>query len=274
MTTKAIGKVGAALSDAPMVVESVTLKSILQSQSVKKRFEEVLGKKASGFISSILSAVSSNRALALCDPMSVVASGAVAASLDLPINSSLGFAHIVPYSGVAQFQMGWKGFVQLGMRSGKYETMNAATVYEGELKRHDNFTGEMEFDEAGKKSNKIIGYLFYFRLLNGYRKFFYMTHEQMEIHARRYSKLYSSGKGRWVDDFESMALKTVVKLGLSKWGILSIEMQKSIDFDQAKVTKDEKPEYIDTPDFQSEEISEKQETVSPKEDRNIASDCQ
>lgn len=241
-------KVTAALAttDATNLKPGMTLHAMLQTKTVKQRFEEVLGKRAPGFMSSIISATSLNKALATADPMSVISAAAIAASLDLPINPSLGFAHIVPYKDKAQFQIGWKGIIQLAMRSGQYETINLAVVYDGQLKEYNPFTGEAQFDAAGKKSEKVAGYLLYFKLLNGYKKFFYMTREEVEAHGKRYSQTFKKGFGVWVDNFDAMALKTVAKLGLSKYGILTIELQKAVTYDQAVVTEDEKPVYVDT----------------------------
>jgi recombination protein RecT len=215
--------------------EPRTLKGMLADVKVKNRFEEILGKKAPGFISSIISAVQANSALQECEPGSVIGAAVIAASLDLPINPSLGQAHIVPYSKVAQFQMGWKGYVQLAQRTRQYAAMNATEVYEGQLVKLDSITGDMQFDAEAKKSDKVIGYLFYFRLLSGFEKYTYMTVEQCHAHGKRYSKSYSNPKGKWQLDFPSMALKTVVKMGLSKWGPLSTEMQTAVTHDQAVV---------------------------------------
>lgn len=209
-------------------------------ETVKKRFEDVLGSKAPGFVSSVLSAISSNKYLMECQPSSVIASALIAASLDLPINPSLGFAHIVPYRGVAQFQIGWRGYVQLALRTGKYKTINAIGVYKGQIKSHSLMTGEIELDSSGIK-DELAGYLLYFRLLNGFEKTIYMTKDDCYRHAKKFSQSFKNGKGYWVDDFDAMALKTVVKLGLSKWGILSIEMQKAIATDQSEVDEDGNP---------------------------------
>ncbi len=234
------------MSDNKQVAtQSERIQSIMRSDVVKKRFEDVLGKRAPAFMSSIISAVSANQQLKTCEPMSVISSAMIAAALDLPINPSLGFSHIVPYKGVAQFQMGWKGFIQLAMRSGQYKTINLTPVLEGQIKSHNPFTGEMEF-QVESTGNKQIGYLLYFKLLNGYEKYFYMTADQCESHAKRYSASYRKNFGVWVDDFESMSLKTVAKLGLSKYGILSVDMQKAIETDQAVIRDfDGTPEYVD-----------------------------
>ncbi len=226
-----------------------TIEGLLKNVNIKSRFEEMLGRKAAGFMSSIISVTNQSKMLKTADPTTILSAAAVAASLDLPINPSLGFAHIVPYKDnkkgmtIAQFQMGWKGFIQLAQRSGKYETINVAIVYDGELVKYDRFTGRMEFDSTKRSSDKITGYVAYFKLLNGFEKYYYMTKDEAARHGRRYSKSYETGQ--WTKDFDVMAMKTVVKMLLSKFGILSIEMQKAVELDQAMINEDGSPEYID-----------------------------
>ena len=241
----------------PSTQQPRTLEAILGKQDVRKRFDDILGKKAAGFVSSIISAVATNPGLRQADPMTVVSAAAVAASLDLPINPSLGFAHIVPYKGRAQFQMGWRGYVQLAQRSGLYETINAAVVYEGELKRYDKFTGEMEFNQGARSSDKVIGYMAFFKLLTGFKKYFYMSVEEVTAHGKRYSRSYDSKESRWQQDFDLMALKTVVKLLLNRWAPLSIDiqMQTAIHADQA-VIKD-----VDSGDY--EYVDSTEEEIKP-----------
>jgi len=233
--------------------QPLTLAALLGQESIKSRFESVLGKKAAGFMSSIISAVNANPELKKADKMSVVAAAAVAASLDLPINPSLGFAHLVPYKRdgvpIAQFQMGWRGFVQLGMRSGQYRTLNVCEVYEGELVEGNRFTGEMHFDEKKRTSDKIIGYVAYFKLLNGFEKYLYMTEEQVTAHGKKYSKSYDNKNSMWQKDSGPMKLKTVLKMLISKFGILSIEMQTAVQLDQAIMKNmDGGYEYADNPE--------------------------
>ena len=231
-------------AEQPLAIRESRLQVLLNTEPVSKRFQQIMGKRAAAFMSSIISAVAANDALKTCDPMSVISAAAVAAALDLPITPGLGFAHIVPYSGAAQFQIGWKGFVQLAMRTGQYKTMNHTAIYEGQLKKLDPFTGDMEFVEP-RASEQVIGYLFFFRLVNGFEKYFYMTKAECEAHGKRYSRSYKAGKGLWVDDFDAMALKTVVKLGLSKYGVLSVEMQRAFEMDQAAIDENGQPQYID-----------------------------
>lgn len=204
--------------------KAVTIQSLVSQENVKARFEELLGKKAPGFISSLLAVVNNNKLLAKANPNTIIAAGAMAASLDLPINQNLGFAYIIPYKDEAQFQMGYKGYIQLAMRTGQYQTINAAEVYEGEIIKQNRFTGEYEFGE--KTSDKIVGYIAYFKLVNGFEKYLYMSIEEMQAHARKFSKNYKGGTDKWgLTDFHSMAIKTVLKRLISKYGILSIEMQ-------------------------------------------------
>lgn len=244
------------LKETPEVKPSpiTGLEALLKAPNIKGRFEQMLGKKAAGFISSILSAVNVNPALKTCDPRSIIAGAAIAASLDLPINPNLGFAFLVPYSGKAQFQCGWKGIVQLAIRTNQYRSMNASEVYEDELDYWNPITGEFAFTDQKtwkhryeNKRDKIVGYVAFFRLTNGFEKYLYMTRAQVETHGKQYSKSYHNEKGNWKLRFDAMALKTVVKLILSKWGILSIEMQTAMAKDQAIVNADETLDYADVP---------------------------
>ncbi len=221
------------------VVRYQGIKALLSEEATKKRFAELLGTKAQGFISSVINVVNGNPELQKADPRTVLSAAVIAATLDLPVDPNLGFSYIIPYSGRAQFQLGYKGYVQLAMRTGAYKTINACEVYEGEIKSFNRFTGEIEFGE--RTSNKVVGYIAYFKLLNGFEKFLYMSVEDLERHARTYSKSYNSPNSRWKQDFHSMALKTVLKRLLSKYGILSIEMQTSLRADQAVVREPEEP---------------------------------
>jgi recombination protein RecT len=219
----------------------MTAKVLFNQDNIKKKFEELLGKKAQGFITSVLQIVASNDLLAKSDAMSVYNAAAVAAVLDLPLNNNLGFAYIVPYNqkqkdntwkSVAQFQMGYKGFIQLAQRSGQFKTISAAPIYEGQLVEENPLTGFV-FDFTKKKSEVIIGYAAYFSLINGFEKTLFLKAEEMKNHGLKYSQTYKKGFGLWADNFESMAIKTVLKLLLSKFAPLSIEMQKATIMDQA-----------------------------------------
>lgn len=209
--------------------EAKTLKGMLESPAYKKKFEEMLGKKAAGFMSSIIAVTNNNNYLMKADPATVIGAAAQAAMLDLPINQSLGFAYIVPYKGAAQFQLGYKGYIQLAQRSGQYVDIGAKTVYEGELEYENRLLDKFRFGE--RTGDKVIGYLAYFRLTNGFEKMLFMTLDEMQAHAKKYSQNYKGGTDKWgLADFNVMAEKTVLKRLLSKFGPLSIE---SVQMSQA-----------------------------------------
>ncbi|MEC0731281.1 recombinase RecT [Bacillus spizizenii] len=241
---------------APVQQQGATMKGLLSSPSVIKRFEEVLGKRATQFTASILSLYNSEQMLQKTDPMSVISSAMVAATLDLPIDKNLGYAWIVPYGGKAQFQLGYKGYIQLALRTGQYKSINCIPIHEGELQKWNPLTEEIEIDFEKRESDAVIGYAAYFELINGFRKTVYWTKAQVEKHKTKFSK---SDFG-WKNDWDAMALKTVLKAVLSKWGILSVEMQKAV------IEEDETKERIDiTNEADSSEIidsepSNKEET--------------
>ncbi|SDZ81603.1 recombination protein RecT [Arachidicoccus rhizosphaerae] len=221
----------------------LTTKSLFERVDVKQKFKDLLGNRASSFMTSVLQITAQNSLLAKADPMSVYQSAAVAATLDLPLNQNLGFAYILAYNTkqpdgsykvVAQFQMGYKGFIQLAQRSGQFKTISAAPIYEGQLVEQNPLTGFL-FDFTAKTSDKIIGYAAHFALLNGFEKTLYMTVEELQKHGMRFSQTLKKGYGLWKDDFDSMAQKTVLKLLLSKFAPLSIEMQKAVITDQSVV---------------------------------------
>lgn len=239
---------------------AVLVKEIISRDTCKKKFAEILGQKAPQFLASLTNVVSGSAQLKMADPNSIVSAAFVAATYDLPIDSNLGFAAIVPYNNSkknpqtgkyedhmeAQFQMMYKGFIQLAIRSGYYEKMNYAVVYEDELVSYNPITGEIvfvtDFSECTQRdegqADKVVGYYAWFRLKTGYSHELYMSTKAVENHAKRYSQAYRSdlNKGKknskWTTDFEAMALKTVIKLLLSKWGILSVDMQRAIQDDQ------------------------------------------
>lgn len=209
--------------------EAKTLKGMLEMPAYKNKFNEMLGKKAAGFMSSIIAVTNNNKYLAKANPATVIGAAAQAAMLDLPINQSLGFAYIVPYGNEAQFQLGYKGYIQLAQRSGQYVDIGAKTVYEGELEYENRLLDKFKFGE--RTGDKVIGYLAYFRLTNGFEKMLFMTLDEMQAHAKKYSKNYKGGTDKWgLTDFNTMAEKTVLKRLLSKYGPLSIE---SVQMSQA-----------------------------------------
>ncbi|MDR1626997.1 MAG: recombinase RecT [Spirochaetia bacterium] len=276
------------------------LKEIMNSEYVKKRFMEVMGEKSAAFIASVLSAVQKNPELAKCDPQSILSAAMVAATLDLPIDSNLGFSAIVPYNtkrkngdgsecrvSLAQFQIMYKGFIQLALRSGQYKTINVSPIYEDEFESYDIITGDIIIHpvEGGyryhERDDKIIGYAAFFRLLNGYERLEYWSLKKIMSHGERYSKSFHNKNGLWKTNPHAMCAKTVLKNTLSKWGILSVSMQSAIVADQAVIKAFDKPidgenvRYIDssgpppetgdTEDTGETEAAEKNKTPEPPE---------
>jgi recombination protein RecT len=224
----------------------VTAKQFFMQDAVKKKFDELLGKRSSAFMTSVLQIVSNNSYLQNASPQSVFNAACVAATLDLPINNNLGFAYIVPYGKDAQFQMGYRGFIQLAQRSGQFLTISASPIFDGQLIEENPLTGFV-FDFKQPKKGNPIGYASYFKLLNGFEKTLYMTTEELNQHGKRFSQTFKSGRGLWKDDFDSMALKTVLKLLLSKFAPLSVEMQKAVITDQGVIDNPDTLEvsYVD-----------------------------
>lgn len=225
------------------MTKQLTTQQFFNQDKVKDKFNEILGKESTNFITSVIQSVSGNSLLAKCDTNSIFQAAATAAVLNLPINNNLGLAYIVPYGGKAQFQLGYKGFIRLAIRSGEYETISSALIYEGQLKSNNPLTG-YEFDFNNKVSDKIIGFASYFKLKNGFSKMFYMTSDEMLSHAKKYSKSYNSNSSIWKSDFNGMAQKTVLKLLISKYGPMSLEMQKAVISDQSVIKNHETNEVV------------------------------
>lgn len=255
--------------------DSPTLQQLLNSPGIRRRFEELLDQAAPSFISSILTIFNSSPRLRECSPHSIVAAAGIAAALKLPINPSLGFAFIVPYKGQAAFQLGWKGFVQLAMRSGQYCTLNTGAVREGQIKEIDFITGEIV--RGDKLSDDIVGYIAYMELINGFKKSLYMTVEELQAHAEKYSQSYAydlrSGKKSsvWSTNFDAMARKTVLKRLLSNFGVISIDQQSAalataLQADQAVITEDGF-HYVDNEHDEEEKVVPFSEVIDlPKAD--------
>lgn len=243
------------------------IKLFFERDSVKSKFAEMLGKRAPQFITSVLQIATSSDKLQKADPISIYNSAAVAATLDLPLNNNLGFAWIVAYGSAAQFQMGWKGYVQLAQRSGQYLKLNVVEVYESQFKSWNSLTEELKADFEAEPSGKVVGYCAYFKLINGFEKVVYWSKDKVNAHGKKYSKSFSFGP--WKDEFDKMAKKTVLKNMLSTWGILSIEMQKAMVFDQA-VIEDVEAEEVKYPDAANavEEITPESLTVLLEEKYN------
>jgi recombination protein RecT len=233
---------------------SLDLKSLLSTPTLRKKFNEVLDKKAPQFMASLLNLYGGDPNLQAAEPLSIVSSALVAASLDLPVDKNLGYAWIVPFYDhkkgykAAQFQLGYKGYIQLALRSGQYKAMNVIDVREGELKKWNRLTEELELDLDGADSDKVIGYCGYFRLVNGFEKTVYWTKDEVEAHRIKFNKAKDkqSLNNVWRSDYDAMAKKTVIRNLLGKWGILSIDMQTALSKDvDSEVVAEESPDVID-----------------------------
>jgi len=263
----------------------VALKNALSTDSVKQRFEEMLGKKAPGFITSITNVVSNNALLQKADRNSIILAAATAAALDLPINPNLGYAALIPYQDrkagtcSCQMQVMRNGWVELAQRSGQVIKITNEIVYEGELVKFNRFKDEYEFDETQRKSDKIVGYMAYVKLANGFEKTVFWTMEKCKEHGLRYSQTFKKGYGNWKDDFNGMALKTVLKHLIVKYVPKSLEMQMAIERDQSSLMGDiDNPQvvYVDNPnnpaaneepqDFQEAEVVEEKLKEQPREE--------
>ena len=255
--------------------QPMTAKALFAKDEVKKKFEEMLGKRSTSFITSVLQIVASNQLLAKADPSSIYQAAAMAATLDLPLNNSLGFAYIVPYNQkykdangqwqtkqVAQFQLGYKGYIQLAQRSGQFKTLASCPIYEGQIVEQNPLTGYV-FDFTKPSNTKVVGYAAFFELINGFQKMMYMTIEEMKSHGAKYSKTYNNDKGLWNTDFDAMANKTVLKLLLSKFAPLSVDMQKAVITDQATVTNHEtvEVEYVDNEPVEIDKAEERMQLL-------------
>lgn len=215
--------------------------SMLDRDGYRKRFDELLGKRAPQFVSSIVSLVNADKNLQQAfaeSPVTVIQAALKAATFDLPIDPNLGYAYIVPFNNKkdggkrmeATFIMGYKGMNQLALRTGVYKTINVIDVREGELRRYNRLTEEIDLDfvedDELRDRLSIIGWVGYFRLINGTEKTIYMTKKQIEAHEKRHRKGQYMGKG-WREDFDSMAMKTVFRKLIGKWGLMSIDYQSA-----------------------------------------------
>ena len=213
-------------------------------------------KKAQRFVASITSAVATNPALQECDPATILSGALLGESLNLSPSPQLGQYYLVPFNNTkngckdAQFQLGYKGYIQLALRSGYYKHLNVIAVKAGELVHFDPLTEEVEVnlnpDELARENSATVGYLAMFEYLNGFRKTIYWSREKMENHALRYSKGYAAKKGYtfWEKDIDAMAFKTMLRQLVSKWGVMSIDLQTAFEADAVAA---EDGDYIQTP---------------------------
>lgn len=260
----------------------MTFSAFMTSNTITNRVQSILGdeKTSKRFVSSIISAVSNNPQLKECDNASILSGALLGEALGLTPSPTLGKIYLVPFKDkergmVAQFILGYKGYLELAMRSGQYKDINVMEIREGEYKGRNKENGKPMFefieDDDVREETKIIGYMASFTLLNGFTKTIYMTHKQMEEHALKYSNGYRADKKNktsytfWSKDFTSMAFKTLLRQLISRWGIMSIELQQAYEGDMAVINEDGTKKYVDNDDentiIEANEINEE-----PKEE--------
>jgi recombination protein RecT len=271
--------------------------AVISSDNYKRMINNTLGdpERAKRFVASITSAVATNPALQECEPATIVSGALLGEALNLSPSPQLGLFYLVPYKNSkkgtteAQFTLGYKGYIQLAIRSGQYKDIDVIEVKEGEFKGRDKQTGKLKFefieDEVLRLTKPTIGYLGYFELLNGFYKQVYMSKEEMEIHANTYSKAFNLEDYKklqagqipekdlwkyssfWYKDFSTMAFKTVLRRLISKYGIMSIEMQDAYAKDMAVMKEDGTYDYVDSPEDNSVVMEAKVEENPKKEDK-------
>ena len=231
-------------------VKSKTLRELFNNPIIKTKIEQLVGKNSATFATSVMQIANSNTMLRTADPTSIFNAACMAATLNLPLQNGLGLAYIVPFKNnkerkvEAQFQIGYKGFIQLAQRSGQFKRLVALPVYKNQLLKKDFINGfEFDWEQEPEKDENPIGYYAYFKLVNDFSAELYMSHDDIVKHAQRYSQTFKKGFGVWHDNFEAMALKTVIKLLLSKQAPLSVEMQQAVLADQAVVKDAENQEF-------------------------------
>lgn len=244
--------------------QKIGIGAYMTSEGIKNRINEVVGgKDGQKFISAIISATTTNPALQECTNQSILSAALLGESLKLSPSPQLGQYYLVPYNDnskgkVAQFQLGYKGYIQLALRSGQYKKLNVLAIKKGELIRFDPLNEEIEVrlieDEAERENAPTVGYYAMFEYMNGFRKAMYWTKAKMEAHALKYSPGYASDKKKgnkytfWSKDFDGMAYKTMLRQLISKWGVMSIEMQTALESDFAVINEDGSKTYVETED--------------------------
>lgn len=268
-----------------------TFSAFLAQDAMKKKINEMVGgEKGQQFVTSIISAVSTNPQLAECDNASIVSAALLGQALNLSPSPQLGQFYMVPFNKtiknpdgtsyqikVAQFQIGYKGYIQLAIRSGQYKKLNVLAIKEGELIKYDPLDEDIEVklieNEEEREKAETIGYYAMFEYLNGFRKTIYWSKQKMEAHALKYSMGYRAKKGYtfWEKDFDGMAYKTMLRQLISKWGIMSIDltMQKALESDMAVINDNGTYDYVDNNEMVNEVIeTENQEEIKNSNDNN------
>lgn len=256
--------------------KKTNLTAYLTQDAVKNQINSVIGgKDGQRFISAIVAAVNTNPSLQECTNTSILSGALLGESLKLSPSPQLGHYYLVPFNDknqgkVAQFQLGYKGYIQLAIRSGMYKKLNVLAIKEGELLRFDPLTEEIEVrlieDEEERENAATTGYYAMFEYTNGFKKAIYWSKAKMEAHAEKYSQGYRAKKGYtfWERDFDAMAYKTMLRQLISKWGIMSIEMQSAMEADMAVINEDGSKNYVDNQPDIIEAQPEPEPTPAPE----------
>lgn len=253
-------------------------KTLMSTPAMKKKFTDILHEKSDAFMGSLLTLVGGDDYLSKAEPMTIIASALKAATMDLPIDKNLGYAYIVPFNrkekvgkdwithNEAQFILGYKGYIQLSQRSGQYKALNAIEIYEGQLIEWNPLTEEFQFDYNAKQSDRVIGYVGFFELLNGFKKTVYWTKQEVEAHRIKHAKGFDKTKltGAWKENYDAMAIKTVLRNMLAKWGILSVEMQNAVTSDERVFRFDENNDLVEEVTLNDAEPIESERKESEK----------
>ncbi len=254
---------------------NTSLAAYLTQEAVKNQISNIVGGRSQRFISAIVSAVNTNPQLQECTNQSIVSGALLGESLNLSPSPQLGQYYLVPFNDrnkgkVAQFQLGYKGYIQLAIRSGQYKKLNVLAIKKGELVKFDPLNEEIEVNlmqnEEERENAETVGYYAMFEYTNGFRKAIYWSKAKMEAHAMRYSMGYRAKKGYtfWEKDFDAMAYKTMLRQLISKWGIMSVDMVNAFENDMAVLNEDGSKFYIDT-DETEEVVEEIEEPVAEEQ---------
>ena len=235
------------------MTNNLSTKDFFNSPAVVNRFTEVMGERSKQFVTSILSIANDNKLLANANPQSIMQAAMKAATLNLAIEPSLGFAYIVPYGQQAQFQLGYKGLIQLAIRSGQIRNINSGVIYENQFKSFDTFFEKLEVDFTIKGSGNVVGYFATLELVNGFKKLIYWDYDRVYAHGKRFSKSFA--KGPWKTDFDAMAQKTLLKALIGTYAPLSQEMEQAVVFDNQTEDKISQPVDV-TPESSPETLSD------------------
>lgn len=243
------------------------LKDLVQMPQIKDMFRNALAENADSFIASVIDLYNNDKTLQACAPNEVLMEAFKAATLKLPINKQLGFAYIVPFKdksgkSVPTFQIGYRGLIQLCIRTGVYRHIHAGPVYDGEFASENRLTGEIDLTGVRCK-DKVVGFSAYLETVNGFNKAIYWTIEEVNVHAKKYSKSFGHGSGPWVSDYEAMATKTVLRSLLSKYGIMSVEMQNAFVAEYGNAADEILVTSFDSENIKVESIESKRDDQLP-----------